>query len=339
MSPQNNTIEKLYYNPNKLLSYDRILNFVIGARGIGKTYGWKKYAIKRFIKHGEQFIYLKRYRTDIKGSEQFFDAVSREFPEHNFKVKGRELCIDDKLAGWIMPLSSWQSVKSREFPNVCTILYDEFLLESSSKQMYMQDEPEALLNLMDTVIRNRNNARVICMSNAVSIVNPFFLYFNLIPDIKRRFNAYEDIVVEIPDSVDFAEERKKTKFGRLISKTEYGAFSLGNEFINDSQVFIQRRTKESKFQFSIVYNGMIMGIWVDVDETLMFLSNDYDPSTKSKFALTTDDLNENTLLMTNWNQHYYLKKFAIAFKNGCLRFENQVLRNIGYEVFKRMGVR
>lgn len=328
----------LYYNPNKLLSYNRILNFIIGARGIGKTYGYKKYCINRFLKSGEQFIYLKRYKTDVKGVEQFFDTVAQEFQGTSFKVKGRELYINDKLAGWVMPLSSWQSVKSREFPNVCTILYDEFLLEKSSKQMYMQDEPKALLNFMDTVIRNRDNARCICMSNAVSIVNPFFLYFGLVPNIDKRYNAYESIVVEIPDSVDFTEERKKTKFGKLIDGTDYGDFSLGNEFINDSQVFIEKRSKESRFQFSVVYNGMTIGAWVDTDKGILYLSNDYDPTSKKTYALTTDDLDENTLLMNNWKNNYYLGKMVNAFLNGYLRFDNQVLRNVGYEMFKKMRV-
>ena len=330
--------KSLYYNPNKLLSYNRILNFIIGARGIGKTYGYKKFCINRFLKHGEQFIYLKRYKTDVKGVEQFFDTVSQDFPDSTFKVKGRELYIDDKLAGWVMPLSSWQSVKSREFPNVCTILYDEFLLEKSSKQSYMQDEPKALLNFMDTVIRNRDNARCICMSNAVSVVNPFFLYFNLIPNIDKRYNAYESIVVEIPDSVDFTEERKKTKFGKLIDGTDYGDFSLGNEFVNDSQVFVEKRSKESKFQFSVVYNGMTIGVWVDTEKGLLYLSNDYDPDTKKVFALSTDDLNENVLLMNGWKNNYYLGKMVNAFLNGYLRFDNQVLRNVGYEMFKKMRV-
>ena len=330
--------KSLYYNPNKLLSYNRILNFIIGARGIGKTYGYKKFCINRFLKHGEQFIYLKRYKTDVKGVEQFLDTVSQDFPESTFKVKGRELYIDDKLAGWVMPLSSWQSVKSREFPNVCTILYDEFLLEKSSKQSYMQDEPKALLNFMDTVIRNRDNARCICMSNAVSVVNPFFLYFNLIPNIDKRYNAYESIVVEIPDSVDFTEERKKTKFGKLIDGTDYGDFSLGNEFVNDSQVFIEKRSKESKYQFSIVYNGMTIGIWVDTEKGLLYLSNDYDPDSKKVFALSTDDLEENVLLMNNWKNNYYLGKTVNAFLNGYLRFDNQVLRNVGYDMFKKMRV-
>lgn len=328
----------LYYNPNKLLSYNRILNFVIGARGIGKTYGFKKFAINRFIKHGEQFIYLKRYKTDLKKIDQFFKAISVEFPDHKFSVRGWDLLIDGKVCGWVLPLSSWQSIKSSEFPNVTTILYDEFLLESHSKQSYMQNEPSALLNLMDTVIRNRDNARVICMSNAVSVVNPFFLYFDIIPNISKRYNAYDDVVVEIPDSIDFAEERQKTKFGRLIAKTEYGAFSLNNEFINDSQVFIDKRSKDSRFQFAIVYKGMTMGIWVDVDLGLMYLANEYDPSTKLIFALSTDDLEDNMMMITSWRQNYYLKKMVSAFMNGYLRFDNQVLRNVGYEMFKKMNI-
>lgn len=329
----------LFYNPNKLLSYNRVLSFVIGARGIGKTFGFKKYCINRFIKNGEQFIYLKRYKSDIKGTDQFFDAVSKEFPDHTFKVKGWTLYIDDKLAGWVMPLSSWQSIKAREFPNVCTILYDEFLLEKTSKQVYMQDEPKALLNFMDTVIRNRDNARCICMANAVSVVNPFFLYFNIVPNINKRYNAYSSCVVEIPDSVDFRDEREKTRFGKLISGTDYGDFALGNEFINDSKVFVEKRSKNSRFQFCIVYNGMTIGVWVDVDRGIMFLDHDFDPSSKYKFALTTEDLDENNMLMKNWKNNFYLSKMANAFLNGYLRFDNQVLRNVGYEMFSKMGVK
>lgn len=328
----------LYYDPNKLLSYNRILNFIIGARGIGKTYGFKRYCIKRFLKDKEQFIYMKRYKSDIKGMEQFFDTVAQEFPDVEFKVKGREMYINGELAGWVIPLSAWQSIKSREFPNVCTIIYDEFLLEKSSKQSYMQDEPKALLNFMDTVIRNRDNARCICMSNAVSIVNPYFLYFDLIPNLDRRYNAYESIVVEIPNSVDFTSERKKTKFGKLIDGTDYGAFSLGNEFVNDSSVFIEKRDKESVYQFSVVYKGMTMGVWVNSDKGVMFLCHEHDPSSKKVFALTTDDLDENTLLMMNWKQNYYLSRMVNAFLNGYLRFDNQVLRNVSYEMFKKMRV-
>ncbi|MCG5559890.1 phage DNA encapsidation protein, partial [Klebsiella pneumoniae] len=105
-------------------------------------------------------------------------------------VKGREFHVDGKLAGWAIPLSTWQSEKSNAYPNVTTIIFDEFIREKD-KTGYLANEAEALLNLMDTVFRGRDNVRCVCLSNAVSVVNPYFLYFNLVPDINKRFNAYE----------------------------------------------------------------------------------------------------------------------------------------------------
>jgi hypothetical protein len=232
----------LYYNPNKLLSYNRILSFCIGARGIGKSYAWKVHPIKRFLKYGEQFIYLRRYKPELKKVNQYFDNVKEEFPGIELKVKGREFYVNGKLAGWAIPLSSWQSEKSNAYPNVSTIVFDEFLREKDNSG-YMPNEVSALLNLMDTVFRDRENVRCVCLSNAVSVVNPYFLYFNLIPNVNKRFNANESILIEIPDSKDFSNERRKTKFGQLIDGTEYGEMSLDNDFVNDSNVFIERRSK------------------------------------------------------------------------------------------------
>lgn len=329
--------KSLYYDPNPLLSYNRILNFLIGARGIGKSYGFKKYPINRFLKYGEQFIYVRRYKPELKKVANYFDDIKKEFPNEEFEVKGWNFFINKKQAGWAIPLSVWQSEKSNAYPNVTTIIFDEFIREKDMSG-YMPNEVEALLNLMDTVFRDRENVRCICLSNAVTVVNPYFLYFNLVPDINKRFNAYRDIVIEIPDSVDFSNRRRKTRFGSLIDGTEYGEMSLDNKFINDSTVFIDKRTPESKFQFMIVYNGMNIGIWYDKEIGVFYMSNDYDPDTPHKYALTTDDLNESTLLMNNWKQNFHLYKMVLAFKDGYLRFDNQVLRNVGYEMFNKMRI-
>jgi hypothetical protein len=329
--------KSLYYNGNALLSYNRILNFCIGARGIGKSYFWKVHPIKRFLKYGEQFIYLRRYKPELKKVGNYFDNVKDEFPDTELKVKGREFYINGKLAGWAIPLSTWQSEKSNAYPNVTSIVFDEFLREKDNSS-YLPNEVEALLNLMDTVFRDRDNARCVCLSNAVSVVNPYFIYFNLVPDVQKRFNANDNIVVEIPDSVDFSEARRKTKFGKLIDGTNYGEMSLDNEFTGDSYVFIEKRSKESRFVFSIIYKGLTMGVWVDLVQGLMYLSLDHDSSTKKVYALTTDDLKENVLYMKGWKSNYHLRKLVGSFMNGILRFDNQVIRTTAYEMFKKMNV-
>lgn len=331
--------KSLYYNPNKLLSYNRILNFIIGARGIGKSFGFKVFPINRFLKYGEQFIYVRRYKPELKKVKNYFDDIIKSdiFPDTEFRVKGRDFYINGKLAGTSIPLSTWQSEKSNAYPNVTTIIFDEFIREKDNSG-YIPNEVPALLNLMDTVFRDRENVRCVCMSNAVSVVNPYFIYFNLLPDISKRYNAYKNVVVEIPDSYDFSMERRKTRFGQLIDGTEYGDMSLDNEFVNDSNVFIEKRSKNSRFQFAITYKGMPMGLWVDVNEGLMYLSHDYDPSTKLMFVFSSEDMDENKMLITGWKTNYYLYKLVKGFTGGFLRFDNQVLRNVGYEMFNKMRI-
>ena len=327
----------VYYSPNQLLSYNRILNFVIGARGIGKTYGWKKHVINRAIKHGKQFIYLRRYKSEIKGKlGNFFKDVRDEFPDVDLKVKGRNFYAGDQLIGYCLVLSSWQSEKSNAYPDVETILYDEFLREKDNSG-YIPNEPNALLNLMDTVFRNRNNVRCVCLSNAVTIVNPFFVYFNITPDINRRFNKSETIVVEIPDSADFTAIRKESKFGKLVEGTDYAEMAIENDFVNDSDVFIEKRSKNARFQFSIIYNKETYGVWVDTEQALMYLSTEHDPNTKKKFAFKADDLKEGVTMVAGWTKNMYVAKMKSAFKHSMLRFDNQKVRTIGYEILKLMN--
>lgn len=327
----------LYYNPNKLLSYNRLMNFVIGARGIGKSYAFKIHPIKRFLKHGEQFVYIRRYKEELRKIQQYFSDVAHEFPGVEFEVKGREFYINGEQAGFAIPLSQWQKEKSTSYPNVTTIIFDEFIRQKDTSR-YLPNEVEALLNLIDTIIRTRDNARVICLSNAVTITNPYFIYFKLTPDIERRFNAYDEIIVEIPDSADFSEQRKKTKFGKLIKGTNYGDMAMDNEFTEDSQVFIERRSKDSKFKFAFVYKGSKYGVWLDVTNGMMYISEKYDPSGRHVFSLTMDDLNSNSVYMRAYSKNYMLKNMIEFFKLGAVRFDNQKVKNKCYEMFQDMNV-
>ena len=93
--------EAMWYDVNKTLSYNCLFNFVVGPRGVGKTYSCKRRVIKDFITKGQQFIYLRRYETEIKSSQidLFFDDIQHEFQDHALAVKKKCFYIDGKLAG------------------------------------------------------------------------------------------------------------------------------------------------------------------------------------------------------------------------------------------------
>ena len=62
----------MYYDFSKLVSYNALLSFVIGERGVGKTFGAKKFVVNDSLKNGNQFVYLRRYKTELDIAMQGF---------------------------------------------------------------------------------------------------------------------------------------------------------------------------------------------------------------------------------------------------------------------------
>ena len=73
----------MYYDYNKILSYNALINILIGERGVGKTYGASKFVVSQYLKKNDEFAYIRRYKTEIKQAvPSFFDAINsnNEFP-------------------------------------------------------------------------------------------------------------------------------------------------------------------------------------------------------------------------------------------------------------------
>ena len=298
----------------------------------------KRFAINRFLKHKEQFIYMRRWKPELKKVGLWFDDIRLEFPDVKFQVKGREFYINGELAGWAVPLATWQNEKSTSYPRVHWLLFDEFIREND-KSGYVPNEVNAMLNFMHTVERKRGETRLIGASNSVTINNPQFLYFKLSPDINKQFNPYQSHLVEIPPAEPFlSKEEDMTPFEKAIQETEYAEMAMGNVFVNDSYVNVKKRSKDSKFVFGVAYEGITFGFWVDNREGLLYISNAYDPSSKKIYALTVSDTDKGYSMVMSWKNNYYLRKFVSAFQNGFLRYETSLIKQISYDMLRKMRI-
>ena len=50
----------MYYDYNRILSYNAYLNILIGERGVGKTYGASKFVTSQFLKKRRR---IRLYKT------------------------------------------------------------------------------------------------------------------------------------------------------------------------------------------------------------------------------------------------------------------------------------
>lgn len=332
-------MENIYLDVNKLLTYGLHINIIVALRGYGKTYGTKKFAINRHIKHGEEFIYIKRHRQDLSAENlaSFFNSVSKEFPEHQFSIKGKTFYCDGNIIGRAIPLSQWQKLKSTEFPNVTSIIFDEFIKEKDLSH-YLPNEVESFLNLLDTIVRNRENFWVFMIGNAVTMANPYFMYFKLFPKKGQEIYRKGEFLVNIPKAHTFQEYRKNTAMGRIMSGTQYEQFSLYNEWKNDGEAFIEKRTPNSKYVATFNSQGREVGLWYDKHMNLLYLSSKHNKKYKNYYVTEKQYYEEGRTLVKNFKQEYHCLKLGNAFLKGQLRFDDIYTREIGYDLLKELKV-
>ena len=324
----------MYYNGNNTLTHNALFNFIVGNRGGGKTYWSKDWSIKDFLKNGKQFIYVRRYDTEFdRGKkEKFFDDIKDKYPEHEFKVKGYTAFIDDKPAGQFMALSKSKIEKSTAFPNVNKIIFDEFILDKGLYH-YLSDEVVNFLELYETVARLRDDVRVFFLSNALTVSNPYFLYWKLNIKPNKKIQKFQNglILVEMVANKEFIEKKKKTRFGQLVSGTTYGEYAIENTFLRDNDTFVEKKTGKAQHYFIIKYKGNKYGIWVDYEVGCYYVSEDIDKSCKLIYTLTQDDHTVNTMLLKGHGSRI-LKTFMENYKMGNVRFESINIKNIFYEI-------
>lgn len=328
----------MFYNPHDLLSRNALFNFIVGNRGAGKTYSFKRWGVTSFIKTGKQFIYLRRYKSEIDDMSNFFGDIAHEFPEHELEVKGKKLYCDGKVCGYLVALSNALVKKSVNYNLVDKIGFDEFVIDKGALH-YLQNEVVKFLEFYETVARMRDNVRVLFMSNAVSVVNPYFLYWNLRPSQKKRFTRSGHLLIEFVRNEEFVQEKYKTKFGQIIKGTEYGDYAIENKFLNDNNHFVEKRTANAKFVCSVTYFDNTYGFWIDYREGKFFVSDKIDPSTNHNYALTDSDHRPNLMLIKNKSKAVYIKAFIDAYESGYCYFENITVKNQSIEMFKMLHSR
>jgi len=330
---------KEYYDGSRAMSYNTAFIFVVGNRTAGKSFFWKWYATKRFIEKGEKFIYIRRYKNDLKKvAKNFFKDIAFKFPDHKLEYKNGEYYIDDKQAGIKLALNEGEQNKSNSLPEYNTLIFDEFL---NKKERYIGGrngiaEVEECLDLYLTVARGngkyfRDDVRFVFISNALSIINPYFLYWGIDRRIQKgtKFVKQEGDahgwVLELYVNTQARDELKESKIGDLVRGTQYEKYAFENEFLMDDEEFIGKAPAGCRYQCTMKYAGKKFGLWKDRENSIFYVNEKVDPSCPIIYSLDIDSHTTQTVL-TNRSSQFY-KALNASFKAGQIRFCDQLAKN------------
>lgn len=291
-------IVRIWYNLGKLSSYNAPLNFVIGARGTGKTYAGKESALKKWLRNKAEWVYVRRtldeiqiaktslwgdllpaygYETRTKGHICYIRPrfIEEEYEDEKGKIR-KTKPEPWEIFGYFIALSEQQNYKSASFPLVETIIFDEFIIESK-RRFYIPGEVDHLLSLISTVARNRKNVRTYCLSNAGYISNPYFEYYGVKStdfqnevSFVKRYNGKVIFEFFRPPNNDAVV---KDSMVASISGKSYVDYAFKSKFMDSSEDLVDARppgatpyvkfTDDGTSWYTLYTSSAISGFWID----------------------------------------------------------------------------
>lgn len=321
-------MNKIFYSSQPILSYKRLYNFICGVRGHGKTYDTTRLVIKTSLKSKKiSFVVLVRYKEDYKAIKDcWWEIVEHLFPEYTFCSVGKIIYAQNELEkfaiGEFVCLTEYVRAKKVPRPHVKYIVFDECLNEEND---YLPKEITKFQSVCDSIIRNRNDVRVILISNTISVINPYFDYFGITRLEKRFTKGEHNSIVEFTDAEEFIEYRKQTKFGASIKDTEYGNFAIKGEFILDDYTnVIPKPPNTYHYLYDIVLDGERMS--VGMVNNLLYFSSSKDLNKKAFTPYVEDAKHYNALYCEKTFRNFaHIKKY---FLNNLVMYESLKIKNI-----------
>lgn len=366
---KNNNFDKLYkyldkcsgsfYNVKKLLTFQRILNFIVGSRSIGKSTSVACLCILNYIINGKKFIYCRRTKDEVlltcrsffdnavqilnvkcKGMLPKIEYVIYKSGRFYIKLEGKE----EEQCGYCIPLSLEQKHKSATFSEYNIIVYDEFIATDNSRYLgnidYPDREYDSLMSLFQTVDRGidepyRNETIIICMGNNWQKYNPLFLSLNIsdfIEDDSEWIRPKGELWI-----LHNIGEVEATKLG-----DQSNAYLLSNQKLKDyafrnvsteSNEYIKKLDKnvKSTYYFTLLYNGNKFGVYKQRDEFFIGKAR----KNQEEIALQNRDHIYNDLkLLTSWREEPIMEILIDAYKKNKLFFCTGLAKNEFLKYFK-----
>lgn len=360
-----------YYDWHKTLSYDADVTMVIGARGVGKTFGIRTQCVRDWIKDGSRFVEVVRFKNELSDvSDGYFNRVGEqpEFNNYIFKTDARYAWIAIKpeekegeekkqkaewhLLGYFVALSEQQKKKKKTFDRVRRIVFDEAILERSDRyHNYLPNEYSTLASIVDTVSRERKDTvsvrpRVYLLGNACDLANPYFMRYGVGTDLKFGYRWYDHktFLLHYVDAGEYATEKLEgTVAGRMLRGTSAANVAISNEFVGTSTEFVKRKPSRAKFSFGIVCEGKTYGIWVDMKGGYYYVTSklpkdaNKESFNKPIFALTADDNRINYIAAKRADRT--LSYFAEMYYLNLVRYDSVKTKANFRNVLSMFGIR
>lgn len=331
--------ESVYYDGTKLLSLSDKngekpeIYVSTSNRSAGKTTYFNRLAVNAFLKRGEKFGLIYRFKYELSDiADKFFkDINGLFFPEHTMSSERKaggiyhDLFIDDMHCGYAFALNSADQIKkySHLFSDVSRLIFDEFQSETNN---YCPDEIRKFISLHMSIARGQNKqvryVPVYMISNPVTLINPYYVEWNISSRIKSdtKYLKGDGFVLEQGFNESASKANKESAFNRAFSQNRYMEYAAQNVYLNDNTAFVEKPDGIGKYLATIKYNNYTFGIREYAEAGIIYCDDHADMSFPFKLTVTTDDHDINYVMLKK--NDLFLSSLRYYFDKGCFRFKD-----------------
>lgn len=269
-----------YINYHHVLSYGFRHNFLVGARGKGKTYGLTRWLLNKCIREGKKFIWVRNSGETLNelvdnGGSKFladhleilgYDPNMVEFSKRLFKYEGG-------LVGTFMSLAAFAKIKGSNFDDHTYFIFDEFMPELG--EVIRVDYEYALKSIMQSVFRERTDFVAFYTANVLRTNSNIldFFSFNILPHFEgqtiQRNKSKSAIMFYFQNQEDSS------------TKNKHGdPFAMANKYTQDSLILDYKNNIDPEVNKGIKKSQLLMYV---VSDKNYFLLREY----KGKIAVMT----------------------------------------------------
>lgn len=333
-----------FFEWGKVLSYQAPITMVVGARGLGKTYGLRKVCIQDYLKKGYCFVEVARFKAEQKQVQHgYFERVGKEFPGCEFEVRGSEGFVwrgkttekGKKIwerVCYFVSLTELQTTKKRTFDSVKNIIFDEAVIDSKDRyHRYLPGEWELLAGLIDSCSRERGDSKLhpslFLLGNAVDLSNPYFQRIGLMeaPEVGFHWYLRKLFLLVVPEAASYSRAKEtETLAGRMLAGTAAGDAANWNRFSSEFAGVIAKKPASARFEVGLRWKDEEFGLWFDDKEGRYYI-NSTIPRGGKTLALSIGNVAVNIPLVQK-NASFLKSIVSLASIDG-LRFESLGLRS------------
>ena len=351
MSRSNIMADNKDYDGTKLLSMKDIngatpeIFLTTTNRSAGKTTFFNRMAVNRFKKQGKKFIVLYRYNYELVScADKFFKEIGRLFFKGDEMTEVRrangiyvELFLNDKSCGYCISINYADQLKkfSHLLADAECIIFDEFQSETNH---YVPNEVSKFMSIHTSIARGGGEQvrylPVYMISNAVSIINPYYMSLGIADRLKTNTNYLkgDGFVLEQGFYQNVADMQTASAFNRAFKNEQYLQFAAQNVYLNDNLNLIEKMSGVSDYIVTIKNQGRFYGVRRFTDSGLFYVDNRADETYPDKIVPNAVEQDSGYMLLGHSN--ILISSLRMAFEKGYLRFRNQECKAVFFDLMK-----